>query len=244
MGILIGIGGNKPKFGYDNYYGIEFDTAVSQSKCKRIGRVDLHKSLPVQSMMRRCIVSDAGEVVQYMNATDSTLYDNGSPADLSGAAGQVMVEIPEFYMKFEAEGTKRRVLMSLFAMPGFKKIPKAYISAYEATIKRSTDQLCSVMSMDPDYRGGGNQSDWDGLSKTQLGKPATATSLTNFRTKARKNRTDEWNCNMYALHRELYWLFAVEYANLNCQDDFTAEPTVEGFKQGGLGDGVTTLGWS
>lgn len=245
MGILIGVGGSKPAFPYDYFYGIEFDTNVSQSACTRIGRVDLHKSLPVQSLMRRCIVNDHdGTVVQYLNANDSTKYDNGSTADLSGATGQVMVELPKFYIKFEAEGTKRRVLMSLFPLPGFNEVPKAYISAYEATIKRSTDQLCSVVNLDPDFRGGNNQSDWDSLSKSQLGKPATSTSLTSFRTKARKSRTNEWNCNTYNLHRELYWLFAVEYANLNCQTPFTAEPTEEGFKQGGLGDGVTTLNGS
>lgn len=245
MGILIGVGGSKPAFPYDYFYGIEFDTTVSQSACTRIGRVDLHKSLPVQSLMRRCIVNDQdGTVVQYLNANDSTKYDNGSTADLSGASGQVMVELPKFFIKFEAEGTIRRVLMSLFPLPGFNEVPKAYISAYEATIKRSTDQLCSVVNKDPDYRGGGNQSNWDELSKTQLGKPATATSLTNFRVKARKNRTTEWNCNTYNIHRELYWLFAVEYANLNWQTPFTAELTEEGFKKGGLGMGVTNLDWN
>ena len=33
----------------------------------------------------------------------------------------------------------------------------------------------------------------------------------------------------------------VEYANLNCQLDFNAQPTSEGYKQGGLSAGVTTL---
>ena len=242
MGILIGVGGNKPTFPYDHYYGIEFDTEVSQSACTRIGRVDLHKNLPIQSLMRRCIVDDkTGEVVNYLNATDSTKLDTGTPADLTGASGQIMVEIPEFFMKFEMEGTKRRVLMSPFALPGFRKMPKAYISAYQATVKRSTNQLVSVVNKDPDFRGGNNQSDWDSLSKSMLGMPATVMSLMSFREKARQGRSTAWNCYTYQLHCELFWLFAVEYATLNCQTAFNAEPTVEGFKQGGLGDGVTTL---
>ena len=36
------------------------------------------------------------------------------------------------------------------------------------------------------------------------------------------------------------WLFVVEYATLNSQADYNAELTAEGFRQGGLGAGVTT----
>lgn len=63
---------------------------------------------------------------------------------------------------------------------------KCYISAYEATIQRSTGKLASVVNTSADYRGGNNQADWDALPKSQLGKPATSTSRTNFRAAARK----------------------------------------------------------
>ncbi len=36
-------------------------------------------------------------------------------------------------------------------------------------------------------------------------------------------------------------MYVVEYANLNCQIAYNATPTSEGYKQGGLSDGVTTL---
>lgn len=38
-----------------------------------------------------------------------------------------------------------------------------------------------------------------------------------------------------------YWLFVIEYANLNCQADYNAQPDANGYKQGGLGAGVTTM---
>lgn len=50
-----------------------------------------------------------------------------------------------------------------------------------------------------------------------------------------------WNCDLYAAQNATYWLYVIEYANLNCQLDFNAQPTSEGYKQGGLGAGVTTL---
>jgi hypothetical protein len=65
-------------------------------------------------------------------------------------------------------------------------------------------------------------------------------SLTAFRTAARKRGSNGWNANVYAIHRSVFWLFAVEYANFNWQETFNAALTDEGFHQGGLGDGVTT----
>ena len=55
MGLLIGVGGTKPQFAYDYYYGIEWDITVSNPKPTRIGKMELHKELPLQSLMRRCI---------------------------------------------------------------------------------------------------------------------------------------------------------------------------------------------
>lgn len=240
MGLIIGVDGNKPTFPYDYYYGIQADTTVSDPHCTRVGRVDLHKNLPIQSMMRRCIVNDEGNVVHYLNANDSTKYSDGATADLSGKAGQVMVEIPEYYVKFEMNGTVFRCLMSLYALPGFNKVPKVYISAYEAAIERSTGKLCSVVNADPDFRGGNNTSSWDNTYRSLLGRPATNISLTAFRTAARKRGSNGWNANVYAIHRSVFWLFAVEYANFNWQETFNAALTDEGFHQGGLGDGVTT----
>jgi len=131
--------------------------------------------------------------------------------------------------------------MSIYALPGFRRIPKMYISAYEAALQRSTLKLSSVVNTSADYRGGGNQTAWDELSKTQLGRPATAISLTNFRKYARNRGSVNWNCDTYFVQRALYWLRAVEYANFNCQLAFNAQPTSEGYKQGGLGAGVTTV---
>lgn len=44
----------------------------------------------------------------------------------------------------------------------------------------------------------------------------------------------------YDAHRDLTWLFVVEYATLNSQKAFNANLTAEGYHQGGLGEGVTT----
>lgn len=241
MGLIIGMGNTKPEFAYDFYYGIEWDTTVSNPVPTRIGKAELHAELPVQSLIRRCVLKTDGTVNYYLNANDSTKRDNGAAANLSGADGQVMVELPECYARFEMDGTKRRALISTQELPGFHKWNKAYISAYEATVQRSTNTLMSVVNTGADYRGGGNNADWDGTYRSLLGRPATNISLTNFRTYARQGRSTEWNCNVYQLHKELWWFFAIEYCNFNSQAEYNAALDSNGYHQGGLGAGVTQI---
>lgn len=217
-------------------YGIEFDTTISSPTCTRIGNSDLHKSLPIQSRMRGCLLDDNGKVVEYLNPTSWLQHDR------TGARGQVMVEIPSHYERFVTDGTKRRVMLSEYPIPGFQFIPTMYVSAYEAALQRSTNKLCSVVNDSADYRGGYNHAAWDGTYRSLLGRPATNISRGDFRKYARNRNsaaTAEWNCYTYLVHKTITWLFIVEYATLNSQADYNAELTAEGFRQGGLGAGVS-----
>ena len=218
-------------------YGIEYDTTVSSPQCTRIGNLNYHRSLPIHSKMKGCLLSDEGTVQKYL---DPNTWVNETR---DGSQGQVMVEIPSYYRKFETEGTKRRVRISEMPLPGYHFVKKKYVSAYEASVQRSTTTLCSVVNEDPDYRGGNNQAVWDNTYRSVLGRPVTAISRTQFRTYARKRKssTKEWNCMTYDIQKDLFWLFAIEYANLNSQATFNSEKDSNGFAQGGLGLGVTTL---
>ena len=244
MGILIGIGQQDPSFAYNYYYGVEFDSSVAATTGTRLGLDTLHASVPIQSNMKRCILKDDGTVNYYLGANDSTKTAAGGTADLSGAAGQVMVEIPAHYRRFETEGTKQRCYLSEYALPGFELVPKCYVSAYEATVDRTNSKLASVVNLTAQYRGGSNNSSRDEQDNTDLGKPATSISLTNFRTYARNRGASgehKWNCYTYDVHKTLTWLFMVEYNNRNSQDTYHADLDANGYHYGGLGDGVTTL---
>lgn len=221
MGIIIGIGQTKPQVPYNEFYGIEWDVTVSNPKAKRIGKLELHASLPVQSLMRRCVLRDNGEVAYYLDANDSTKKEGGAPAKLDGTDGQVMVEIPAFYVKFETEGNKRRCLMSRHALPGFTKWEKLYISAYEASIQGAEKKLSSISV--------------DGVI------PGENFTLSAARIMARRRGGVNWNCYTYQAHKELFWLFAVEYATFNSQDVFNASLDSQGCRQGGLGAGVSDV---
>lgn len=221
-----------------NYaYGVEFDVSVSSPTCTRIGNSDLHKSCPIQNGMRGCLLADDGTVQEYL---EDGSWEN---ATRDGSKGQVMVEIPRHYRRFETEGNKRRVYLSEIHLPGFEVVPKMYVSAYEAALDRTNSKLASVVNTTEQYRGGNNNADYDAASNTFLGRPVTQVNRTNFRKYARNRNTDttEWNCMTYLAQKTLYWLFVVEYATLNTQAAFNAERTEDGFRQGGLGDGVSNI---
>lgn len=220
-------------------YGIERDYTSSSPNCIRIGNLDLHRSLPIQSKMRGCLLDDDGNVVEYLPENDWTT------ATRDGSKGQVMVEIPMHYRKFETKGTKHIVRLSEYPLSGYHQVPKMYVSAYEASIEHSSGKLCSVVNYDADYRGGTNIADWDETYRSLLGRPISNMNRSQFRFAARKRNTatSSWNCYLYHVHKALFWLYTVEYANLNSQLDYNSKLTSEGFCQGGLGIGITDLAY-
>ena len=237
---------NNPEDTTSDWYGVEWYTNQSPSRVMRIGNMNLHRTLPIQSGMYRCILNDNGEEVYKLDPNDSTKKEDGTPAVLDGTDGQVMVYIPVFYARFESNGYRRRVKLSDHYKPGFVKMGGCYISAYEATVDRTIStliKLASVVNTTADFRGGNNNAEWDSTYRSLLGMPATSISLTNFRNYAR-NRKDgdtQWNCMDYTAYKAVYWLYVVEYADRNCQLVFNENLTSDGFRQGGLGAGVTNI---
>lgn len=219
-----------------SYYGIEFDVTIPSPICTRIGDMQLHKTLPVHSKMRGCLLRDDGTVAKYLNSADWTSEVR------DGSQGQVMVEVPEHWMKFETDGNKRRVYVAEKEIATFIRVPKYYISAYEAARDRTNQQLCSVVNNTPQFRGGSNNAAWDDLDKSLLGKPVTAISRIDARVSARNKRNStKWNGLPYEIYKDLVWLYYIEYANLNCQTAYTEERDTNGYRQGGLGPGVTNI---
>ena len=223
-------------------YGIRHFFNNASPDLTRIGDADLHRDLPVQNLMRRCVVDDTGAVRYYLNADDSTKKEDGTAANLTGADGQVMVEIPAHYRKasLNTAGGYMDVEISLYPFEGAIRVPRYLVSAYEATLDRDDNILSSVVNNTAKYRGGNNNADWDGTYRSLLGLPATNISLTNFRTYGR-NRGTGWGCYDYNAHLAIYWLFAIEYATLNSQKAFNPDLDSAGYHQGGLGPGVTTF---
>jgi hypothetical protein len=220
-------------------YGVEWDTASSSPDGVRVGNLQLHRELPVQSKMRRCLLDRDGGVKEYL---DNELSWGGSYLDYA-----VMTEIPEHWYKLYFNGTKFRMMLSEIPLPGYKHVDKFYISTYEARMYRTDNLLCSAAGAsklsDPNsinFRGGDNTAEWDDTYRSLLGCPVTNLTRDQFRQAARK-RGSGWEMYTYGAHKTLFWLFAVEYATLNSQKPFNAQKDANGFSQGGLGNGPTQM---
>lgn len=220
-------------------YGVEWDTASSSPDGVRVGNIQLHRELPIQSKMRRCLLDRDGGVKEYL---DNELSWGGSYLDYA-----VMTEIPEHWYKLYFNGTKFRMMLSEIPLPGYKHVDKFYISTYEARMYRTDNLLCSAAGAsklsDPNsinFRGGDNTAEWDDTYRSLLGCPVTNLTRDQFRQAARK-RGSGWEMYTYGAHKTLFWLFTVEYATLNSQKPFNAQKDANGFAQGGLGPGPTQM---
>lgn len=220
-------------------YGVEWDTASSSPDGVRVGNMQLHRELPVQSKMRRCLLDRDGGVKEYL---DNELSWGGSYLDYA-----VMTEIPEHWYKLYFNGTKFRMMLSEIPLPGYKHVDKFYISTYEARMYRTDNLLCSAAGAsklsDPNstnFRGGDNTAEWDDTYRSLLGCPVTNLTRDQFRQAARK-RGSGWEMYTYNAHKILFWLFAVEYATLDSQKPFNAQKDANSFAQGGLGAGPTQM---
>jgi hypothetical protein len=220
-------------------YGVEWDMASSSPDGKRVGNMQLHRELPVQSKIRGCVLDNSGGVKKYLGASSWSQEDMSIDYLLEA----IMAEMDRFWIRFYIKGLKFGCMMSDTPMPGYTYINKRYMSAFEGGIDRPSMTLLSaygVGSTNVNRRGGDNTADWDGTYRSLLGCPVTNLTRDQFRQAARK-RGSGWEMYTYNAHKILFWLFAVEYATLDSQKPFNAQKDANGFAQGGLGPGPTQM---
>nr|DAS74192.1 MAG TPA: Head fiber protein [Caudoviricetes sp.] len=225
-------------------YGVSWQTGSLNATLARIGNLDLHRTLPIQNKMRGCTLADDGTVNHYFK-DDWSANEDGTPIKKDGSDGMVMIEIPEFYVKCQSKNGIDSMSISEYALDGYTLVKKQYVSAYEATVDRtntSTLKLASVVNTTANFRGGNNNAERDEAENTQLGMPLTSTTRANFRKYARNRATGtKWNMLDFFATNTIWLLYSIEYANWNSQLAFNAALTNDGFKQGGLGNGVTNI---
>ena len=248
-------------------YGIYW---TSENTCPtRCGNTQMHKTLPIQSKMRRCMLQDDGTVYGYIDPADYTKYTNGDAVDYSGAHGQYCVEIPEYwYIGTSAQSgssAQYTILLSPTEQPDMKHSPKYYVGAVEASTNDadsndSTKKMFSICmaeipynqdgSVDASnittyhadaskYLGGNRNTSYTGV-KSLLGRPATYLTRAAFRTKA-SARGEGWSQQYWDAYMAWVRLYVVEYCNFNSQESYNPSKTPDGYTQGGLGSGVSTV---
>lgn len=212
----------------EDWYGVSWSETSSNPDCTRIGNMDMHRSLPIQSMMKP-FAFNCGQPHfkdQYVPVKEnftSGQYSHNVNDSLSQAANDVniMIKIPEFWYTDDYNfNTKTHNLkICQHAKSGWNHHKEAYVSAYEL------------------YNLNGRA-----ISKRE-NIPTVNFTRANGRTWARANGFDgeaKWNLYTYEEHRAICHLFLVEYATRNSQKAVNTTLTAEGFRQGGLGSGCTT----
>ena len=188
---------------------------------------------------------------------DAGSYDVELGAVLNGYDGEVMVLVPEFWIKSWDTATQREVRISPSKIDDtWEHQPRILIGAYHDTVLNTipenmgylstleANSALSVMNTNSYCRGGNDLSTYDAYItsdrfRSMLGKPRTSISRGTMRANCRRSGKEILSYLQYK--RVLYWLYFIEYANFNCQARFNSELTSEGFRQGGLGDGVVTV---
>lgn len=213
----------------EDWYGVSWSETSSNPDCIRIGNMDMHRSLPIQSMMKPFAFQTQplykDQFVPMKENFSEAMYghvNNGEAGQVASTVN-VMIKIPEFwYVDDYTPGTKTHNLkICPHAKPGWYHHKEAYVSAYEAFNFDNKGRLISMRSV----------------------VPTVNFNRTNGRTWARANGFDgeaKWNLYTYEEHRAICHLFLVEYATRNSQKAVNTELTPEGFRQGGLGSGCTT----
>lgn len=177
-------------------------------------------------------------------------------AVLNGYDGTVRVYCPAFYIKSTVDGNIAKVWLSTVKIDDtYTYQPKILIDAYRSTVLNTVPEnmgylstlpvnsAISVVNTNEYCRGGENRSDYDQYLatdpfRTDLGKPRTNMSRATMRTYSRNAGSEMLSYDQYK--NIFYWLYVIEYANFNCQESYNEAVTAEGYKQGGLGAGVTT----
>lgn len=213
----------------EDWYGVSWSETSSNPDCTRIGNMEMHRTLPIQSMMKPFAFQTQpvhkDQFVPLKENFTEAMYghvNNGEAGQVASTVN-VMIKIPEFwYVDDYTPGTKTHNLkICPHAKPGWHHHKEAYVSAYEAFNFGNKGRLISMKSV----------------------VPTVNFTRTNGRTWARANGFDgeaKWNLYTYEEHRAICHLFLVEYATRNSQKAVNTALTPEGFRQGGLGSGCTT----
>lgn len=212
-----------------DWYGVSWSETSSNPDCIRIGNMDMHRSLPIQSMMKGYKVTTKYGNLPYVlrkleddwSKTIGGYYGSTYDNNFSGNDTNIMVLIPEFWWidDYSPSSKTHNLKICPHAKPGWNHHKEAFVGAYEG-----------ILTNDSFYSRKGVV-------------PSVNVTREKLRTAARNNGNAneyKWNIYTYNEHRAICHLFLVEYATRNSQKAVNTELTPEGFRQGGLGSGCTT----
>lgn len=216
----------------EDWYGVSWSETSSNPDCTRIGNMDMHRSLPIQSMMKPFDITNIKDTVpeiilpidDQFQKTSYANANNNQQSIVSTDSDNIMIRIPEFWYtdEYVPKSNTHNLKICPHAKPGWYHHKEAYVSAYElCETSPSSGKVCSAKGLIPLV----------GRTREVLRKAVRGSGF---------DGEAKWNLYTYEEHRAICHLFLVEYATRNSQKAVNTELTPEGFRQGGLGSGCTT----
>lgn len=224
--------GNIKTLDAPDWYGVSWSETSSNQDCTRIGNIDMHRSLPIQSMMKPFDITNIKDTVpeiilpidDQFQKTSYANANNNQQSIVSTDSDNIMIRIPEFWYtdEYVPKSNTHNLKICPHAKPGWYHHKEAYVSAYElCETSPSSGKVCSAKGLIPLV----------GKTREVLRKAVRGSGF---------DGEAKWNLYTYEEHRAICHLFLVEYATRNSQKAVNTALTVEGFRQGGLGPGCTT----
>ena len=223
------------------WFGRKWAKGNSSPVGSPVGDFDLGRTLARQLGLGGYLVTDAHQRTK-LSPTNHNLLETGGAADLTGGAGHYQWgwNVPFYYQVYEDDNYLYETVSLGGPRPGFWNyyIPVGSRScAGYAAMDRTNAKLMSVVNSTARFRGGNNDASLDGLYNSQLCKPATNMSITEFRTAARKNGT-LWFANERVMQYITAALKRIIFGNRNIQAAFNATLDTNELRQGGTGNGI------
>ena len=164
-----------------------------------LGAID---RVQIQKNMKRCVLNDNGTVNYYLNPTNSTQKAQGGTAVLTGADGNVMVEVPKFWYKHTLVGDTHEWWVSNTPLAGYSVHPWFLEGGVERPFRYYRAYTCTNV--------GGKLRSISGSTPTKDQTRAV------FRTQARANGAG-WNLCSWNAVNAIQILFLTEYCTFNTQ---------------------------
>jgi hypothetical protein len=269
MGLIIGIGRNgtagRKVTEATHAYGYQVDTTSKSKYVTRVGNLDLHRTLPIQTRIRRYLESPSGQFLYWLHPQNSSLKADGTQADLSGISGNIMLYLPAHYFKLTVDGNVVTRMFSEFPITGYILRPSMSIAPWYSTYDNVNNRAACISSLIFDdngeivrdevtdlpfwqanaaqFRGGNNSSTNDDAYNSLLGVGRTSINRADINTKCAATGAHNGS---YAAMKILTQLQTLEYANYDIQEAYNASLDANGFRQGGLGNGpyVSSSEWN
>jgi len=176
--------------------------------------------------MRGCVLNDDLTVNYYLDPTDWSLKANGGASDLTGADGQVMVEIPRFYYREERDGSLYKYFVSTLPLPGYVIHPAFFKDGGPVSVRYySAYDACVYDASAAGYIGGANLDEnignvdlgADKLASVKGPVPMVGLERDEFRALA-ANRGSGWRQLDFTLFSAVQLLFLIEHQTFFSQD--------------------------